>query len=52
MTELDIDVIYLQNIQRNEHKYNTMIQTDILDSSYFINDDDDAISLRLVYLID
>jgi len=24
MTELDIGVIYLQNIQRNEHKYNTM----------------------------
>jgi len=24
MTELDIGVIYLQNIQRNKHKYNTM----------------------------
>ena len=24
MTELDIGVIYLQNMQRNEHKYNTM----------------------------
>jgi len=24
MTELDIGVIYLQNIQRNEHKYNSM----------------------------